>query len=138
MNPYTDGELETFGLLQTAIEVSHGNKNSQTSPYRSLGIIFMCLRIAKIDQETISQELSGVTFIACDDLRTDCLVGSYDVPIVFWIKEAGELGRLHQVAEHDCELTAFRFGGMRGRRRRCDLCREVLLRDDLLHRWWRG
>src|SRR5215831_2417142 len=69
----------------------------------------MCLRIAKVDEKTISQELSGVTFIACDDLRTDRLVCSYDIPIVFWIKEAGELGRLHQITEHHRELPSFRF-----------------------------
>ena len=36
------------------MEVSHGSKNTQPSSYRSLGIIFMCLGIAKIDQETIA------------------------------------------------------------------------------------
>src|SRR5215831_10331782 len=74
-----------------------------------MGIIFVCLRIAEIHQEPISQELSGVTFIACDDLRTDFLVGSYYIPIVFWIQEAGELGRLHQITEHHSELPSFRF-----------------------------
>jgi hypothetical protein len=34
----TDGELETFGLLQMGIELAHGSKHAQTSPYGSLGI----------------------------------------------------------------------------------------------------
>src|SRR5215470_14376075 len=109
MHPYTDGELDPLGLLQTCIQVSHRIQDTQPCAYCSLSIIFMCLRIAKVHQETIAQELSGVPFIACDDLRADCLVGSYDIPIIFWIKEAGELGRLHQITEHHRELPSFRF-----------------------------
>src|SRR5215467_6955148 len=49
MDTHTDSELDTFLLLKTGIEVSHGSKNSQTSPYCSLRIVFMGLRIAEID-----------------------------------------------------------------------------------------
>jgi hypothetical protein len=48
MKPYTDRELDTFLLLKTGIVVSHRNKNSQTSPYCSLGIIFMGLGVTEI------------------------------------------------------------------------------------------
>src|SRR5215467_10736359 len=95
------------------MEVSHGSKNTQTRAYCSLGIIFMCLRIAKVDEETISQELSSITFIACDDPRTDLLVGSYDVPIVFWVELGGESGRIDQITEHHGELATFRIWGAR-------------------------
>jgi hypothetical protein len=39
-----------------------------------LGVIFMSLRIPKIDQESIAKELGYVSLIALDDLGTDPLV----------------------------------------------------------------
>jgi hypothetical protein len=66
MHPYTDGELDTFGLLQTGIEVSHGIEDTQTSPYCSLGIIFVGLRIAEIDQETIAKVLGNIAIITAE------------------------------------------------------------------------
>jgi hypothetical protein len=53
MNAQTDNKVETLLSLQTSIEVSHGSKNSQTSPYCSLRIVFMRLRIPKVHQESI-------------------------------------------------------------------------------------
>jgi hypothetical protein len=67
MHAYMEGELDTFGLLQTLIQVSHGIEDTQTSPYCSVGIIFVCHRIAKIDQEPIAKELGDMSIKACDD-----------------------------------------------------------------------
>ena len=53
MDTDTDGELDTFGLLQPCIQVSHSSEHTQAGPYCSLGIIFMGLGIAKIDEESI-------------------------------------------------------------------------------------
>src|SRR5262245_39748550 len=41
MDPYAESELNTFLVFQTGTEVSHGSKNSQTSSYCSLCVIFM-------------------------------------------------------------------------------------------------
>jgi len=49
MDAQTESELDTFFLLQTAIEFSHHIENAKARPYRSLCIIFMRLGIAKID-----------------------------------------------------------------------------------------
>ena len=46
-------------------------------------------------------------------LRTGTLVGAHDLTQVFRIKLAGEAGGLHQIAEQDGELAAFRLGGIR-------------------------
>src|SRR5262252_9402802 len=53
-------ELDALILLQTLIQVAHGSQNAQRSPYGSLGIIVMGLRIAKVDQQTIPKELGDV------------------------------------------------------------------------------
>ena len=70
MDAYTDGELDTFGLLQPGIQVSHRSEDTQPRTYGSLGIIFMGLGIAKIHEETIPKELRNVSIIAVDDFGT--------------------------------------------------------------------
>src|SRR5215831_13254356 len=109
MDTHTESQLDTSCLLQLLIQVSYNIEDTQARSYCSLCVILMGLGIPKVHEESIPKELSGVTFIACDDLRTDCLVCSYDIPIVFGIKEAGELGRLHQITEHHRQLPSFRF-----------------------------
>src|SRR5215471_11827039 len=118
MDAQTESKLDPFILLQTAIEVSQRSKNSQTSPYCSLGVIFMCLGIAKIHQEPITQELGNVSIIALDNLCTGGLVGTNDFPVLFGVKLRRKLGGIDQVAEHDRELASFSFGCMRGHDRR--------------------
>src|SRR5215468_11444968 len=110
MNPYTDGELDALGLLQTGIEVSHGSKNSQPSPYCSLRIIFMGMGVAKVDQETIAKVLGNIAIIALDNVGTHPLIRPYHVPVLFGVELAGKFGRVHQIAKHDSELPSFRVG----------------------------
>src|SRR5262245_14542915 len=86
MDTHTDGKLDTFPLLQTSIEVSHGSKNAQTSPYGSLGIIFVCHGITKIDQETIAQELGDLPIVSLDNVRTRRLIGTYHVSVHFGVE----------------------------------------------------
>src|SRR6266702_2686361 len=121
MNTYTKGELDTFDFLQTDIEVSHGSKNSQTSPYCSVRIIFVCHWIAEIDEKTIPEQLGDMSFIALDDLRTDSLIRPDNFSILFGVELGGEFGRVHQIAKHDRELPSFRVGRRRGSNARCDL-----------------
>src|SRR5215471_18286848 len=105
MNPYTDGELDTFDLLQTDIEVSHGSKNSQTSSYCSLGVIFVSHRKAEVDQETIAQVLGDMPIVALDNVGTHLLICTDHVTPVFRIELRGHFSGIDQVAEHDSQLT---------------------------------
>src|SRR6266850_6650202 len=133
MDAQTESELDTFLSLQTGIQVFHGIEDTQARSYRSLGVIFMRLGIAKIDQETVAQELSGVSFIALDDFSTDFLVCAYHVPIVFGIEFAGEFGGIDEITEHYRELPSFRVR-RRGSRERCDQW-GVLFRCSRLWYW---
>jgi hypothetical protein len=78
-----------------------------------LGVIFMCLGIPKIDEESIPKELSDVSFIASNYLRTGGLVGTDHFPVVFRVELGGELGGIDQVTEQHRELTAFSVRGLR-------------------------
>src|SRR5712691_12954215 len=81
----------------------------------------MRLGIAKIDQETIPEQLGDMSIKTCDHLGTDLLIRPDDFSILFGIKSARESGGIDQVAEHHRELAPFGFGGMRGSRKRFNL-----------------
>jgi hypothetical protein len=109
MYPYTDSELDTFCLLQTSIEVSHGIEDTQARAYCSLGIILMRLGIAEVHQESIPKELRNVTLIALNHLSTDALIRTDHVPVLFGVELAGESCGVHEITKQHGELTAFSF-----------------------------
>jgi len=137
MDAYPDTELDTLLSLQTGIEVSHGSEETQTRSYCSLGIVFVSLGIPKVHQETVSQELGDMSIKACNDFGTHLLICTHHITPVFRVELAGQLGRVHEVAEHDGELTAFRFGRMRGGGWRCAMCGLGVWRSGRL-RWLCG
>jgi hypothetical protein len=73
----------------------------------------MCLRIAKVDQETISKQLGDVSVIALNHLGTGGLIRPDHLTIVFRVELAGEASGVHHVAEHNSQLPSFGFRGMR-------------------------
>src|SRR6266446_8634476 len=140
MNAQTDSKLNTCVLFETSIQISHGIEDTQACPYGSLGVIFMGLGIAKVDQEPIPEELGKVSCIALDDVSAHLLIRMDHVPIVFGVELGGELRRVHQVTEHDGELTAFRVRSA-WFEWWCDLRRLIMLERrqlDWLGRWRRG
>jgi len=78
-----NGELDTFGLLQTGIEVSHGIKETQARSDGSLGIIFVSHGIAKVHEESIAKELSNMPIVSLDNVGTNPLICTHHVPILF-------------------------------------------------------
>src|SRR6516162_7808206 len=84
-------------------------------------------RIAKVDQETVTEQLSDMPIVALDNVGTHPLIGPHYVPVLFGIKLRGEFRGIDEVTEHDGELTAFSLGSGRGKRRRGLLDRRLLL-----------
>ena len=60
--------------LHTRVELSHRIENAQSCTDGSAGIVFVSPRIAEIDEQSVSQELSDVPVVASDDLRAGVLV----------------------------------------------------------------
>ena len=106
MHPYTDSKLDTFILLRTGIEVSHSSKNSQTSTYCSLGIIFMGVRIAKVCEYAIAQIFGDVAIELCNDFATRMLVGENEVAQFLGIELLGQWRRPDQIAKHHGQLPS--------------------------------
>src|SRR6516162_9408250 len=107
MNTNADSELDTLRLLQTRIEVSHGSKNSQTSSDSPLCIIFMGVGIAEIDKQTVTKQLGDMPIVALDNFRTNRLIRTDHIPVLFGVELGGEVGGIHEVAEHHRELPSF-------------------------------
>jgi hypothetical protein len=67
----------------------------------------MGLRIAKIDQEAITEILCNMAIKVPDDLCTRGLIGPHDRTQIFRIKLPSQSCGVNQIAEQDSELTAF-------------------------------
>jgi hypothetical protein len=85
MDTDTDGELETFGLLQILLEVLHGMEDTQARAYCSLGVIFMGVGVTKIDEQTVTEQLGDMPIVALDDFGTNPLILVYHIPILLWV-----------------------------------------------------
>src|SRR5438132_8739436 len=109
MNTDVESELDTFRLLQPLIQVSHGIEDTQPRAYCSLSVVLMGLGIPKIHQETIPEQLGDMSIVALDNLGTGGLIRTDHVSVVFGIELRGELRGVHQVAEHDRELSTLSF-----------------------------
>src|SRR5262245_6468075 len=102
-------QSDAFVLFETGIQGSYRRYDSQTRSYSSLGIIFMGLGVAKIHQETITQELGNVSVKTLDHFGTHPLIGTHHVTPVFWIELRGQFGGINEVTKHDCEVPTFSF-----------------------------
>src|SRR5437016_1137840 len=95
MDAHAESELNAFLVLQTGIQVSHGIEHTEPSTYGSLGVIFMRLGIAKVDQQAISKELGDVPIVALDNCGTNLLICMHHVPVLFGIELGGEFRGVH-------------------------------------------
>ena len=78
----------------------------QPRPYRSLGVVFVGQRIAKVHQQPIAQILSDMPLIAMDDCGAGGLIVLQDSPPLLGIELCGEGGGAHHVTEHHRQLAA--------------------------------
>jgi hypothetical protein len=89
--------------------------NLQPRTHRPARIIFMCRRIAEVDQQPIAQILREVAIMALNNLATGLLILLHDRAVVFGIQLCRQCCRAHEVTEQHRELAALRFGCSRGR-----------------------
>ncbi len=75
-------------LRQSAIKGAHGLDNPQPHSHRPLRIVFVGLRIAKVDQEPIPQVLGNMPVQALNDLSTGRLIGPQHLAEIFGVKLA--------------------------------------------------
>ena len=107
----------------------HRLQNAQAGAHGALRVIFMRLRIAKVDEQAIAQVLGHMPGKALDHGDAGGLVGADHLAEVFGIELPGQAGRIGQVAEQHRELAAFGLGDAGG-----NVGRRLLRRLDC----WQG
>jgi hypothetical protein len=115
MDPHPDRQADSLLLGQTAIEDVYRLNNAEPGPDASLCIIVMGLRVAKVDEQSVTKILGDLARKALDNLRTGGLVGVDHRQEIFRVELAGECRRVHEVADHDRNLAAFGFWGSQRR-----------------------
>jgi hypothetical protein len=111
MHSQADRQAHPLCLRQAGIELAQGLDHPQPGPHCALRVIFVCLRIAKIDQQPIAEVLCDVPLIARDHPGTGRLIGLHDLTEVFRVELAGKCSRVHQVTKQHGELAPFGVGG---------------------------
>jgi hypothetical protein len=74
---------------------------------RSLGIVLMSLRIAKVGQQSVSEVQSYVATEALDDCARAVMIVRQDFAPVFRIERGGDRRRIDQIAEEDRQTAPF-------------------------------
>ena len=100
--------------FQARIQRRHGLDKLQAGLHGPLRFVFMGLGIAEVDQQPIAEILRHIAVKALDHGGSGLLVGAYHGAVVFGVELAGELRRVHQIAEHHRQLPALGFGGVVG------------------------
>jgi hypothetical protein len=72
-----------------------------------VGVVFVGLRIAKVDQEPIPKILRDMAAVTLDHLLARGLVSTHDLAQVFWVQPTGKGGGIHQITEHHRQLPPF-------------------------------
>src|SRR5215471_7794855 len=93
--------------LQPGIEGDENIENTQASAHGSVRIVFVCLRIAEVDQEPVPEVLRDMAAITLDHPLARGLVGTYDLAQVFWVEPTRKGGGIHQITEHHRQLPPF-------------------------------
>src|SRR5262249_12140871 len=110
MDTDPDSYLHPMMLGKVDIEGLHGCHHPQAGLHRPLYVVLMSLRIAKIDQQAVTEILRNIPLKALNHLGTGGLIRPDHLPEVFRIKLTGERGGVYEVAEHDSKLATFRIG----------------------------
>ena len=111
VHPNAHGQSDPMLLFHAGGEGLHRLDHRQAGPHGALRVVFVRQRIAKVDQQAIAQVLRNVPVEALDDRGTGGLVGSHHGAVVLRVEVPGQRCRVHQVAEQDGELAAFRLRG---------------------------
>ena len=86
---------------------AQGVEHLQPRPHGALGIVFVRLGIAEVDQQAIAEVLGNVAVKALDHVSAGGLIGTYHLAVVFRVKLPGERSRVHQITKQHRELPTF-------------------------------
>ena len=114
MDPQPHRHLLSRRQRRVGQQRGEGVQQAQPRPDRSLGVVFMRHRIAKIAQHAIAEVLRHIAVKALQHLGTDLVVGAHHLAVIFRVQTSGERRRADQVAEQHGEVAAFGLGWRQG------------------------
>ena len=102
--PGGDSNARVERLASGCVELSDAFDQRQAGPDRTFGVIFVGLRIAKVDEHAVAHEFGDVAATCADDILDLRVIRTQEFLQIFWIKAGGESCRAHEVAKHHREL----------------------------------
>src|SRR5262249_41934696 len=90
MHTYPHRKPYTPLVFQAGVQHADGLNNAQACADSSLGIVFVRLGIAIVDQQAVPEVLRNIAVEALDDLCTRRLIGPDDLAVVFGVESSGE------------------------------------------------
>jgi hypothetical protein len=93
VNSQAHGQSDPMLVPEARIQAPHRFDDSQPGAHRSLGIVFVCPRIAKIDHKPITQILRDMPVKAVDYLCADRMIGTHDLAQLFGVEACRERSR---------------------------------------------
>src|SRR5262245_26867699 len=114
MDSQAHGKLRPVLLPQAGIELAHGLDHAQPGAHSSLRVVLVRPRVAKVNQQAITEILGDMALEESDHLGTGLLIGPHHLAQLFWVELAGKRGRVYQVTRQHGELASFRLWRVRG------------------------
>jgi hypothetical protein len=93
--------------FQARRELPQGFEYPEPGPHGPLRVIFVCQRVAEVNQQAIAEVLGDMAFKAGNHLGAGVLIGAHDFPELFGVKLRRERGRADQVTKQHGELAPF-------------------------------
>src|SRR5215471_1122634 len=105
----TDAYRKTNSLLslQLGIERPRRLDHAKSRPHGAVGIVFMGLGIAKVDQQAIPEILRDMALKALDHLGAGGLISADDLAQIFRVELPRQACGVHEVTEEHGELAPF-------------------------------
>jgi hypothetical protein len=100
------GEAGSAAAGDSGVERRQRVEDRESGAHRALGILFLRVRVAEINQHAIAHELGDVAVEAPNRLADRLLIGADHIAHVFGIDLRRETRRIRQVAEHHGQVPA--------------------------------
>ena len=107
VDTYTNGDRRAVIFLQLLVDFGKGCDDLAPSTNRSFCVVVVCQRIAKVDEDPVTEVLGDISFVTSDDTPGRIVVGTHDVSQDLRVYLFRQFCRPHNVTKHDGELSSF-------------------------------
>ena len=100
------GQRWLAGALVLAVQLGERALYGERRSHRPLGIVLLRHRIAEQRHQPVAELLGDLTAHLRDCRRSRIEIGANQVAPFLGIEPRGDAGRIHQIAEHHCDVPA--------------------------------